>query len=55
VDRSLLEEVLGEVPDQWLELSDSADSPRAVRTAYVEFLLARVRGSRPWLPVVSAA
>jgi len=55
VHRGLLEEVLDEVPDEWLELSDEADSPQAVRTAYVEFLLARVGGSRPWLPVVSAA
>ncbi len=49
VTRELLEEVAGRVPTEWLEPVPGAD-PEVARTAYVEFLLARVGGDRPWLP-----
>ncbi len=42
-------EVLAEVPDEWLEPVPGADSPGAVRAAYVTFLTARL-GGRAWLP-----
>ena len=46
-------EVLAEVPDVWLEPVPGAESPDAVRAAYVEFLSARL-AARQWLPEVSA-
>ena len=49
VTRALLTEVTGRVPAEWLEPVPGADA-EAVREAYVEFLLARVGGDRPWLP-----
>ncbi|MFP5253640.1 MAG: HipA family kinase [Actinomycetes bacterium] len=55
VTRSLLEEVLALVPDAWLEPVPGAESPAALRSVYVEFLLARVAGSRSWLPMAGAA
>ena len=55
VDRDLLQAVLAEVPDVWLEPVPGADSPDALRAAYVEFLLARVSGERAWLPTEAAA
>lgn len=42
-------EILAEVPDEWLEPVPGADSPDAVRAAYVAFLTARL-GTRQWLP-----
>lgn len=48
VTRSLLEEVVDRVPEEWLEPVPGADAA-GVRAAYVEFLLARVSGDRPWL------
>ena len=53
--RELLEEVLDLVPDAWLEPAPGAENPGALRSAYVDFLLARVSGSRAWLPVAGAA
>jgi hypothetical protein len=50
VTRALLTEVVHEVPDSWVEPAGGADT-EAVRDAYVDFLLARVTGGRPWLPV----
>jgi hypothetical protein len=44
-------EVLEEVPDVWLEPVPGADTPDALRAAYVGFLSARL-GSRQWLPEV---
>jgi hypothetical protein len=55
VTRDLLEEVAALVPDVWLEPVPGAETPDALRAAYVEFLLARVRGDRAWLPAVGAA
>jgi len=51
----LLREVLGEVPDEWLEPVPGAPDAAAVRAAYVDFLTARVTGDRSWLPGVRAA
>ncbi|GAA1450774.1 hypothetical protein GCM10009641_83870 [Mycobacterium cookii] len=42
-------DVLAEVPDLWLEPVPGAETPDALRAAYVEFLLARL-GTRQWLP-----
>ena len=55
VTRDLLEEVVALVPDVWLEPMPGAETPDALRAAYVEFLLARVAGERAWLPVEGAA
>lgn len=55
VTRPLLEEVLRLVPDGWLEPVPGAETADALRAVYVEFLLARVAGSRAWLPVAGAA
>jgi hypothetical protein len=49
VDEELLADVVDAVPSEWLEPVPGADV-EAVRAAYVEFLLARVSGDRPWLP-----
>jgi hypothetical protein len=53
VTRELLEEVVAEVPDEWLEPVPGAPGPAELRAAYVAFLLARVAGDRPWLPVAA--
>ena len=42
-------EVLEVVPDVWLEPVDGAETPAALRAAYVEFLTARL-ATRAWLP-----
>ncbi len=55
VTRELLEEVAALVPDVWLEPVPGAETPDALRAAYVEFLLARVNGDRAWLPAEGAA
>lgn len=55
VTRDLLHEVVAQVPDEWLEPPPGVDRTDAVRDAYVEFLHARVSGSRVWLPRVAAA
>jgi hypothetical protein len=55
VTRDLLEEVTALVPDEWLEPVPGAETADALRSAYVDFLMARVSGGRGWLPVVGAA
>jgi hypothetical protein len=55
VTRDLLHEVAQQVPDEWLEPVPGAETPAALRAAYVEFLHARVSGSRSWLPIAGAA
>ena len=55
VTPALLGEVVGLVPDVWLEPVPGAETPEALRTAYVDFLLARVGGDRSWLPIEGAA
>ncbi len=49
VTAELLREVVERVPAEWLEPVPGAD-PEAVRSAYVDFLVARMSGERPWLP-----
>ncbi|WP_448625238.1 HipA family kinase [Geodermatophilus sp. URMC 64] len=51
----LLEGVLALVPDEWLEGPSPDDPPEAVRTRYVEQLLARLGARDSWLPGVVAA
>ena len=48
----LFAQVLGEVPDVWLEPVPGAETPDALRAAYVEFLTARL-SNRSWLPEVA--
>ncbi len=55
VTEEVLAEVVAAVPDVWLEPVPGAETPDALRAAYVEFLLARVGGDRSWLPVEGAA
>jgi hypothetical protein len=45
---------VAEVPEAWLEPVPGAESPDAVRAAYVSFLSARL-STRSWLPRASAA
>ena len=52
VTPTVLEEVLGQVPDEWL--SDDG-APSAVRTRYVDQLLARLAARDAWLPGLVAA
>ncbi len=53
VDETLLTEVVALVPDSWLEPRPGAETPDAVRAAYVAFLTARLQ-TRQWLPTVGA-
>ncbi|HET8598916.1 MAG TPA: HipA family kinase [Segeticoccus sp.] len=50
VSEALLHEVVAQVPEDWLEPAPGLDDPGAVRSAYVDNLLARLAGGRPWLP-----
>ena len=50
IDDTMLEEVLGLVPDEWLQPRPGAESPDQVRAAYVSFLSARLDGARAWVP-----
>lgn len=45
-----LDAVLAEVPDEWLEPVPRAPTPDSLRGLYVDFLLARARAPRSWLP-----
>jgi hypothetical protein len=49
LDREVFAAVLEVVPDVWLEPVPDAESPAALRAAYVDFLTARLR-TRAWLP-----
>jgi DNA-binding transcriptional MerR regulator len=49
----VLVEALEQVPDAWLDPVPGADSPAALREAYVAFLEARL-ASRAWLPGAAA-
>ena len=49
----MLTEVVALVPDSWLEPVPGAETPEALRAAYVDFLAARLR-TRQWLPTVGA-
>ncbi|MFI1167685.1 HipA family kinase [Streptomyces sp. NPDC020801] len=50
VTRQLLREVLAEVPDAWLAGEPGFATPEEARGAYVDYLAARVRASKQWLP-----
>ena len=54
LDDAVLEKVLAEVPDAWLEPVPGYDTPEALRERYVTFLRARLDGGRPWLPAPDA-
>jgi hypothetical protein len=54
LDESVFTEVLGVVPDEWLEPVRGAETPDAVRAAYVAFLGERL-ATRQWLPAAEAA
>ena len=51
LEETVLAEILRAVPDVWLEPVPGAETPDAVRAAYVAFLSARL-GTRQWLPQV---
>ena len=51
----VLTEVLAVVPDEWLEPRPGASTPEELRAAYVSFLVARLAGSRVWVPGRAAA
>jgi hypothetical protein len=51
VTRPLLEEVLAQVPDEWLE----DEAPAVLRTRYADQLLARLDARGAWLPGLVAA
>ncbi|MEU6511650.1 HipA family kinase [Streptomyces sp. NPDC046942] len=50
VTEELLRGIVAEVPDAWLAEDAGFATPDDVRAAYVDYLLARVRLSREWLP-----
>jgi hypothetical protein len=52
VTEPFLHEVVGLVPEPWLERAPGLETPDDVRTAYVEHLLARATNPRAWLPQV---
>jgi hypothetical protein len=53
VTRPVLDDVLAQVPDEWL--ADGEDSADAVRSRYVDQLLARLAARDAWLPGLVAA
>ena len=55
VTRELLEDVVAQVPHQWIEPLPGHEHDRVIRAAYVDFLVARVSGARAWLPTEGAA
>jgi hypothetical protein len=55
VDAALLRTVVGQVPADWLEPVPGADTVEAVRTAYVDHLVARLASPGSWLPRPAAA
>jgi hypothetical protein len=52
VTEAVLREVVGLVPDEWLDDEPGFDGAEAVRDAYVGYLLTRVAGPRDWYPQV---
>jgi hypothetical protein len=55
VTRPLLEDVLAQVPDDWLEGDSPDEEPGAVRARYVDHLLGRLGARDAWLPGLVAA
>ena len=53
VTRALLSDVLDQVPDEWLD--EDGERPAAVRTRYVDQLVARLEARENWLPGLIAA
>jgi hypothetical protein len=53
LNEQVFTEVLAEVPEEWLDPVPGAPDVDAVRSAYVEFLAARL-AARQWLPAVVA-
>jgi hypothetical protein len=53
VTRSLLDDVLAQVPDEWL--ADETATPDDLRARYAEQLLARLEARPSWLPGLEAA
>ncbi len=53
VTRAVLDGVLAQVPDEWLD--DEADGPAALRSRYADQLLARLAARDAWLPPLVAA
>jgi hypothetical protein len=50
VTRELLRAIAAEVPDAWLAGEEGFATPDDIRTAYVDYLHARVEASTGWLP-----
>ncbi|MCX5424720.1 HipA family kinase [Streptomyces sp. NBC_00078] len=50
VTRELLRDIAAEVPDAWLAGEEGFATPDDVRSAYVDYLHARVEASAAWLP-----
>ncbi|GLW62661.1 hypothetical protein Arub01_09050 [Actinomadura rubrobrunea] len=55
ITEGLLREVLGLVPDPWLDGDPHFDGPDAARDAYLELLLDRAARPRDWLPDLDVA
>lgn len=56
VTTDLLSDVVGQVPDDWLEtVGDAAATTQQVRSAYVSFLESRIAMADSWLPKDAAA
>ena len=47
---ALCDDVLNQVPDEWLEPTDAMPDPQSVRAAYRLSLLARLDNPSAWLP-----
>ena len=54
VTRPLLDRVLAQVPDEWLEGPSPDDAPDVVRDRYADQLLARLAARDAWLPQLVA-
>ncbi|MEO7071145.1 MAG: HipA family kinase [Nostocoides sp.] len=50
VTPEFVDDVIADVPDEWLEPGVDLADPAAVRAAYAEHLLARLAASGAWLP-----
>jgi hypothetical protein len=55
VTRPRLDEVLRQVPDEWLEGATDEEDPDAVRERYADHLIARLDARDAWLPGLLAA
>lgn len=55
VRTALIDGALAQVPDEWLETTDTMPDPESVRTAYRLSLLARLDNPSAWLPTGVAA